>query len=80
MYEIRKNTGMPGKNSEVYPFDSMSINDSFVVPKEEFNSHEEMLVKRNGILQASRAARLSSAGKKFATRITNEGIVVIRIK
>jgi hypothetical protein len=77
MYQIDKNIPIPlrqkgGGVAQLYPFNDMSVGDSFLVPCKE----KEAKSKRASVLVSTKRVPLMD----FTTRITSKGVRIWRIK
>lgn len=79
MYSIEKNVPMPASNNSrrIYPFASMSVGDSFLVPT---SDDKDAAAKKRTKVAAAITADAKRFGRKFATRQVEGGVRVWRVR
>ena len=79
MFQIDKNVELPPAQEVVakqrYPFDVMNPGDSFLVPTEEGKTGRQLMQR----ISPSISRYAAKTGRKFTTRIVDEGVRVWRL-
>lgn len=79
-YNVEKNIPLKGVKTNIFPFNQMNIGDSFLIPKEDYETIREITMRQNVYNHAGRYSIATKSDFKITTKKTKDGLRVWRIK